>query len=867
MIINKLEYEAYGKLRNQEIILKPGINIIYGKNESGKSTIFNSIQSLLYGFSPANRRQHPYVNWVTDEAVFRADIIINEASYHVMRELKHTPKTRILEKVTQGVDIGRNEALPWVKEISASLYTSVFHLTSEDLMSLETQSWEQIQEKLVFNYGIDYLRKTSEVLAVIDNDLKQLWRSDRRGNPKIATLEQEIRTLERERLQYEKLYEQLAILDREAQSFKETIVKYEEERRSSQEMYQEIYAMLPVKHKLEKIEMLKNEIIHDTFFRQMPEDLLQQFQLAKERLETIRGDAHDLEEALIHQSNKMEAMTPYEQLLLENGNEIQLAEKNVEAYERLTMEIERLSMMLSTQYDAVEASIFKLFGYVDQDLINALKKVNPTEIQTMFYRLMDMKQKNEIESMRRWDKVNTKRKSNLLLMLVALMSMGIGFIYPLLQMAKWLGFILFGAVISDWLRFKKEVPLPFDEASFIEKIRQQLPNVTLPEFIWDDATHAFSVQLKQICDQFYEIDHQSDKLQKNISQRTREEDALKKVNMQLGALETEDALTFYRQIQIKWKACQDHALSLEKLQEKYQENQKRSELVKVKYREALAEFTQIENQFSKLGSGDLEKGLQIFKKNKEVQNVMRVYEEEMLSHIDLVEAIRHYKSPEKISASYIEFLEQEKIIQEKELQRAYIGKTQCEEKIEQIKKENRLEDIDGQILMLKDLREQSLEKRDVLMALKSILSHADEVYRKEHQPDIVRRVSALMNIITDGKYEDVFISEGFELQFLIEGTLYPISKAFSKGTLNQLFLAYRLAVIEMLSEGREKLPIVLDEAFINWDDHRLLKTFDVLEALSLQHQIIIFTCHPMPMDIKSCHHINLSDWDNDNMLK
>ena len=43
MKINNLKINSYGKLRNKELNFKNGINVIYGKNEAGKSTILNFI--------------------------------------------------------------------------------------------------------------------------------------------------------------------------------------------------------------------------------------------------------------------------------------------------------------------------------------------------------------------------------------------------------------------------------------------------------------------------------------------------------------------------------------------------------------------------------------------------------------------------------------------------------------------------------------------------------------------------------------------------------------------------------------------------------------------------------------------------------
>ena len=49
--INKLKINAYGKLKDKEVKLDDYINVIYGQNESGKSTILNFITNILYGIS------------------------------------------------------------------------------------------------------------------------------------------------------------------------------------------------------------------------------------------------------------------------------------------------------------------------------------------------------------------------------------------------------------------------------------------------------------------------------------------------------------------------------------------------------------------------------------------------------------------------------------------------------------------------------------------------------------------------------------------------------------------------------------------------------------------------------------------------
>ncbi len=50
MILKELRLISFGKFQNKTICLEEGLNIIYGENESGKTTIHNFIDGMFYGF-------------------------------------------------------------------------------------------------------------------------------------------------------------------------------------------------------------------------------------------------------------------------------------------------------------------------------------------------------------------------------------------------------------------------------------------------------------------------------------------------------------------------------------------------------------------------------------------------------------------------------------------------------------------------------------------------------------------------------------------------------------------------------------------------------------------------------------------------
>ena len=65
------------------------------------------------------------------------------------------------------------------------------------------------------------------------------------------------------------------------------------------------------------------------------------------------------------------------------------------------------------------------------------------------------------------------------------------------------------------------------------------------------------------------------------------------------------------------------------------------------------------------------------------------------------------------------------------------------------------------------------------------------------------------------------------------------------GTIDQAYLGFRLAILNKLSN----VPMILDETFAYYDDMRLENILKVLEKISNNKQIIIFTCSEREKEI------------------
>ena len=119
-------------------------------------------------------------------------------------------------------------------------------------------------------------------------------------------------------------------------------------------------------------------------------------------------------------------------------------------------------------------------------------------------------------------------------------------------------------------------------------------------------------------------------------------------------------------------------------------------------------------------------------------------------------------------------------------------------------------------------------------------------YREEKQGPLLQRAGAIFSTLTSGSFSKLIVDferEPMVLEGLrLDGKLVGIS-GLSDGTRDQLYLALRLAALEMHLEQAMSLPFIADDLFINYDDVRSKAGFEALRALSEQTQVIFLSHH------------------------
>lgn len=122
-----------------------------------------------------------------------------------------------------------------------------------------------------------------------------------------------------------------------------------------------------------------------------------------------------------------------------------------------------------------------------------------------------------------------------------------------------------------------------------------------------------------------------------------------------------------------------------------------------------------------------------------------------------------------------------------------------------------------------------------------------EDYRKKTQGPMIEKTTFFFRALTGGRFERVSAQlddKGHpQLAAIRAGGESLATTGLSEGTADQLYLALRLAAIELHLGNHSAMPLVLDDLLMTFDDDRTKALFEVLTTLSQKTQILIFTHH------------------------
>ena len=172
---------------------------------------------------------------------------------------------------------------------------------------------------------------------------------------------------------------------------------------------------------------------------------------------------------------------------------------------------------------------------------------------------------------------------------------------------------------------------------------------------------------------------------------------------------------------------------------------------------------------------------------------------------------------------------------------------------EQQRLQNRLGQYQGRMEIIgsaEDLRLQHKRVSDRIARLEDTytaltiaqetLQQARTELQRRFAPRITQRAQELLGAMTDGRYQSLTMGEDFSLRASAGQEDVQWDAIWrSDGTIDQLYLALRLAVAEELTPDA---PLVLDDALVRFDDTRMAAALNILRKMAESKQVICFTC-------------------------
>lgn len=157
--------------------------------------------------------------------------------------------------------------------------------------------------------------------------------------------------------------------------------------------------------------------------------------------------------------------------------------------------------------------------------------------------------------------------------------------------------------------------------------------------------------------------------------------------------------------------------------------------------------------------------------------------------------------------------------------------------------------IEAELELVTQKIKQYEEILEALDLAKDTLSESFEELQNSFGPILNRNVGRILEKITQGKYFDVGVAENYGITIKDDTQWDRKLEFFSNGTLDQVYFALRLGIIGLAYDSDIKLPLILDDTFTQYDDERLSSVLEYLLEYAEQHQVLLFTCHRREAEI------------------
>ena len=828
MKIDSIYIESFGKFKNYKLDFKDGMNIIYGDNEAGKSTIMAFIEMMFYGRTAQEKStdvgkslRKKYAPWDGSAMCGELEFSYGGRSYRIRKVFKKTIKTDIVRlydaQTGEELELGRDEEIGHrffgidVGSFEKSVYISGFGgfassgQTNEDiavrLSNLVTTMDEEVSQSTV----LARLSRAKELL---------LSKSGSRG--RLVQLTQELEDVQTELIKNEELVRQQSqYIDRRT--------------RLEAELGECIRRKNSLKREEQILKLTENQ---KQYGRQRTE-----YENEREKITGLIAEGRMLEQekdSFAGKNYNYNTVPEY----MQHADELRhmLSAKQSQADElgkrkQSGVIVDRDDVMLVRTQEAMRERLCYLSERISDGYRPALAAKQTA-------------QREEADALRMIDSIGDVKKTKLTASAVALL---VTIIFVVMTFTVSV-FCLAGAFVSAGVGF-----------------------MIFSAYKKQHDTHTRSVEEAKAL----------------IKRRSQEKaDASNNLEREKGRLfdkgegiypDTEcDFETITREKLLKCRNTIDAiyqkygVASLSELELLAQENEEAA-VNKSLYDAAVAELSEAQSEYRAfVGDEDPERVRVMYNGLREriavFDGKLKALNGQIQSYRELDKIVKGIDEQLKENTEKAEELEAElrKLADEADSDIRGLDEQSVRNAVDD--NEAVMEDIRGQLgelaLLLRspehdenelkrlsaELTDEYAQKKELYDALElaeeNMQAAVDDISRS-FGPLLNEKTAEIFSNLTGGRYEKVMVDKEYAIQAKPKDGGYHEWKYLSSGTTDQAYLSLRLAMTELITDNGERLPLMLDDVLLQYDAERAENALEYLKKYAQNAQILFFTCRNM----------------------
>ena len=897
MIIKQLNIISFGKFKEKNLKLSSGMNIIYGNNESGKTTIHKFIEGMFFGFfKPYSRRKiytkdyEKYFPW--NETNYRGVLkfIHKGEVYRIERNFaKKFDNVKIFDDKT-GEDISYlfdyDPVLRLYSPGSVFGFNNIVYNNTINIKQLGSKTDKALAKEIkdsLINIGgsLDDNISVKNAVEDLTKRINAIGTEDQRKTSPYGKIVEELEKLYNERKTGLKYNEKIKKEEEQLNNLKKELSYLKSEEDSLKEKVKDI-ERLEVKEKYEEALKVIGEIDNLSKaikkLREYSNLDMNDYTL----LVSLQKEEDNLENSIIQWNEELKRVNKGLNELIVDLNILQkysIIKKSefqnlIRSCEEYCDRKEKLSNLQSKVRD-IEIEKKELNYNNIQDLIDDMYSYEDMEERrnSIFY-------KNEYANViflrtrleEKLKELKNKKKFTLVFTSLILVSIILGF--------KNILFFLFILPSSLFLfynfRSSKEIKV------YVESLNRQIADITEKEREKNEISDKLEdemdailkkyncttkIELKRLFDKSYETSL-------NIRNRDKFFESLKQEENILieDIYELENRLRYFGNIlELKEDFSIEHVKNIEReyfefitKKDKEEELLNKQKYLRDKINTCQVELNKISKQIEEIFSKTYSTSIEEFKNGLEKKEKYNSYLKDMenkellLSKILGNNSLEYLKNESiKVSGEFednCKILDKDRLINdlnsvENEISEKQKYITRIEERISNLYKNFRpLVEIDDDIFKKEQVKKDYENKLKSLRIAKNTIENISKNIQRNFAPTLNKKVSDTISIVTGEKYREVKINDKMNISVVDpeNNKLVDIEK-LSGGTMDQLYFATRFGIANILKE--EKTPLILDDCFVQYDINRLENILRFLSYEGKKRQIILFTCHRREKEI------------------